>query len=235
MMKPGQVYLEPFVGAAHVLSSVRTTKRYASDSNPYLIAMYKALQNGWEPPDHISEEFYQKLRITTGKQKQDGPAIPLDENPYPLELLGFAGHACAFGGKWFDGYARDPRKPGFNFAIKGKRSLARQLQYIRDVKFRCCSYDEWEPKNAMVYCDPPYEATTQPYFSKSFDSDKFWDTMRKWSENNIVIISEYSAPDDFEMIASIPTKSKMECVKLDLNRRENIYSKTKYDPFNGIF
>ena len=33
-----------------------------------------------------------------------------------------------------------------------------------------------------------------------FDSDKFWKIMRKWSEDNIVVVSEYKAPKDFKMI-----------------------------------
>jgi hypothetical protein len=30
-----------------------------------------------------------------------------------------------------------------------------------------------------------------------FDSDLFWETMRLWSTNNLVIVSELSAPEDF--------------------------------------
>lgn len=242
MMRPGQIYLEPFVGAAWIVSNMKVAKRYASDTNPYLIAMYKALQKGWEPPDVVSEELYVDLRKCTGKQKQDGPQVPLEDTPdflgdgNQLALIGFAGHACSFAGIWFGSYARNPKQEGFNFAEKGKNSLRKLLPYIRDVKFRCCSYDEWTPKNAMVYCDPPYEATHQPYFSKVFDSDHFWETMRKWSENNIVVISEYNAPDDFPVIASLPTRTKVDCkTEADARREEKIFSKTKYDPFQGLF
>ena len=256
MMTKNQRYLEPFVGAGWIVSSMKAKRRYASDTNPYLIAMYKALQDGWLPPTKISEELYVKLRKCTGKQKQDGPQIPLDETPDFLEdgyqnaLIGFAGCACSFAGIWFGSYARNPKAKkseketdGFSFAEKGRNSLERMVPLIRDmntgkptVKFKCCSYDEWNPKNALVYCDPPYAATNQPYFSKVFDSDKFWETMRKWSENNTVVISEYSAPDDFPVIASIPTKTRVDCkTAADANRAEKIFSKTKYDPFGGIF
>ena len=250
MMKKGQTYLEPFVGAAWIVSNMNVKKRFASDTNPYLIALYKALQEGWMPPADVGEELYVKLRKCTGKQKQDGPQIPLDETPdflgdgYQLALIGFAGCACSFAGIWYGSYARDPKHPGMNFAEKGRKTLHDLRPFISEnkkhdilpVKFRCCSYDEWNPKNAIIYCDPPYNATNQPYFSKVFDTDKFWDTMRKWSENNIVVISEYSAPDDFHVIASLPTKTKIDCkTAADARRSEKIFSKTPYDPFHGVF
>ena len=30
-----------------------------------------------------------------------------------------------------------------------------------------------------------------------FDNDEFWDIMRKWSKNNLVVVSETDAPEDF--------------------------------------
>ena len=256
IMRPGQVYLEPFVGAAWILTGMKVKRRFASDTNPYLIELYKALadkKNPWIPPDDIPEDVYVELRKCTGKQKQDGDQIPLDEtadhlrsvgieNDNHLALIGFAGCACSFAGIWYGSYARDPKhasgrnKNGINFAEKGKSSLLKLVDKLWDVKFKCCSYDEWNPKNALVYCDPPYTSTNQPYFSKVFDSDKFWDTMRKWSKNNIVVVSEYTAPDDFPMIASIPTRTKIDCkTEADAQRQEKIFSKTKYDPFKGAF
>ena len=242
MMKKDQEYIEPFCGACWIVSNMTNSDRKASDTNPYLIALYKALQEGWIPPTKITEEFYKDLRQCTGKQKQDGPQIPLDETPdflgdgYQNALVGFAGCACSFAGIWYGSYARDPRHPGMNFADKGQKTLLRMKILIQDVEFSCRSYDEWEPEGAMVYCDPPYNATNQPYFSKVFDSDKFWETMRRWSKNNTVLISEYDAPDDFPVIASLPTKTKIDCkTAADARREEKIFSFTKYDPFGGLF
>lgn len=36
--------------------------------------------------------------------------------------------------------------------------------------------------------------------SKDFDHDKFWEWVRKMSVNNIVIVSELEAPNDFKCI-----------------------------------
>lgn len=41
---------------------------------------------------------------------------------------------------------------------------------------------------------------TTSYSTGNFDHDKFWNIMRKWSKNNVVIISEFRAPKDFKCI-----------------------------------
>ena len=51
---------------------------------------------------------------------------------------------------------------------------------------------------SVVYCDPPYQNTTQ--YGEKFDSDEFWEYMRKISINNTVFISEQEAPEDFACI-----------------------------------
>jgi DNA adenine methylase len=35
-----------------------------------------------------------------------------------------------------------------------------------------------------------------------FDSNNFWDTVRKWSKNNLVFVSEEKAPSDFVAVWS---------------------------------
>ena len=56
----------------------------------------------------------------------------------------------------------------------------------------------------LIYCDPPYKNSkagslyrTKSKKYDSFDNKEFWDTMRKWSKNNHVFISELEAPSDF--------------------------------------
>ena len=47
-----------------------------------------------------------------------------------------------------------------------------------------------------------------------FNHDEFWDIMRKWSKDNTVLISEYSAPEDFEIVWE-------KQVKLDIRDKNN--------------
>lgn len=161
--------------------------RVASDSNHALITMYRALQDGWLPPDDVSEDLYAEY-----KAKQD-PSDP---------LTAFIGIGCSFGGKWFGGYAR---QKGYNFAAGGRRALQKQLPSIMGVRFLAQDYKDWYPSDKLIYCDPPYENTTG--YKDKFNHVEFWDVMREWSKNNTVVISEYNAPEDFRCVVEIPTKT----------------------------
>jgi DNA adenine methylase len=176
---PNQVYLEPFVGGGWILQEM-SGERIGSDGNIVLIEMYKALQNGWIPPNEVSEELYRKYLIKKH--------LPDNYDP----LTAFIGFGCSFGGKWYGGYAR-PR----NYALECKSTLLKQLPLIKDVLFKGCDFTSHTPNNQLVYCDPPYQNTTSYGAFKGFDHDKFWDVMREWSLTNTVVISEYKAPSDF--------------------------------------
>lgn len=179
-----QLYIEPFVGAAWVLQEM-DGERQASDVNPYLIAMYKALQSGWVPPDDVDEDFYRWAK---------------DENGgCPDYLRGFVGFACSWGGKWFAGYARDP-KSDRNYARNARNSLLKKLPKIRGASFSCQSFDYLDPSGSVVYCDPPYENTTAYGFRPDFNFTHFWDVMRSWSLHNSVFISGYDCPSDFSVV-----------------------------------
>ena len=65
-----------------------------------------------------------------------------------------------------------------------------------DVKFFNKDYKEMkEVKNTLIYCDIPYENTTD--YNSEFNHHDFWEWARNMSKNNIVVISELQAPNDF--------------------------------------
>lgn len=76
-------------------------------------------------------------------------------------------------------------------------NIKNQLPRLCNVHFNCADYRECAPSGAVIYCDPPYADEKQYANSKAFDYAEFWDIMRKWSENNFVLISEMNAPEDF--------------------------------------
>jgi DNA adenine methylase len=188
-VRDGRDYLEPFVGSASVLQEMSGT-RTASDSNGALITMYRALQEGWTPPDDITEEMYAHYR--KGQDEND-------------PLTAFIGIGCSFGGKWFGGYARGGIKR--NYAGEAKSSLIKLIPFIKGVHFNACLYSDYTPENMLIYCDPPYEGTTG--YGDIFDSLSFWNVMRKWSENNTVVISEFKAPADFKCVLSIGSRTSI--------------------------
>lgn len=68
------------------------------------------------------------------------------------------------------------------------------------MRFVCADYRRFKPRGGVVYCDPPYAATTGYDGTGGFDHAEFWQRMREWSKNSVVLISEQQAPDDFKCI-----------------------------------
>lgn len=57
----------------------------------------------------------------------------------------------------------------------------------------------------IIFCDPSYQKQSHYYTEdgkhiESFDHNKFWSWCRRMSENNIIFLSEYNSPKDFEKI-----------------------------------
>lgn len=85
-----------------------------------------------------------------------------------------------------------------------------QLQQLERLQLYSKSYHEVNiPKDAIVYCDPPYRDTAE-YKEGGFNHDKFWKWARDISKTNKIYISEYKAPDDFVVIRSWPQKSTLQ-------------------------
>ena len=163
-----------------------------NDNHKYLIALYQALQNGYDPPAYITEDEYKRVRSNLDK-----------ETP---EYVGFVGFGSSFGGKWFGGYGKS-QKPNGEIrwhSEETKRALERDMKYLQNVKFTCLDYHDVPiPKHSVVYADPPY-ANTTTYQGQKFNTDEFWEYMREISKDNQVYISELTAPDDFECIWEKP-------------------------------
>lgn len=88
-----------------------------------------------------------------------------------------------------------------------------------DVEFEWADYKTLSFSDCLIYCDPPYKNTTKFTGTPEFDTDEFWEVMRKWSKNNDVYISEYETPNDFECVLEIPTKTDIRNNKNQLDKR----------------
>lgn len=209
-------YIEPFVGGCNLIEAIPPlVPRYAYDINPNLIALFKALQYGWIPPDTVSEDKYRRAR----------------ENIYNPELTAFISICCSYSGKEWGGFARGNDNKGRprNYALEQKKHLLKQVELIRDVHFECKDYRELDPKNSCLYLDPPYENTTE--YKYKFNHEEYWDWVRHVSKSNIVFCSEYKSPSDFiciwehvGMTSSLDrdTGSKRSVEKLFVHRDSNI-------------
>lgn len=188
-------WIEPFVGGANMIAKVPRffSGIYGADINPYVIAMFQAVQKGWVPPDSVSEEEYQRL-------KTNSEHFIEDEAP----LRGFVGIGCSYSGKWFGGYARGNANNGQprNYCLESKKNLLKQKPNIIDVKFICSDYRALTvPINGLsiIYCDPPYENTTK--YLHSIQHKDFWDWCEAQSQRgHKVFVSEYQAPEGWRCI-----------------------------------
>jgi DNA adenine methylase len=209
-------YIEPFCGSLGVFKNM-TNKGYkkyiASDFQPDLIEMWKNIQNNsLKIPNEISEETYNKLK------KEDSPNA----------LKAVAGFGLSFGGKFFAGYAQKwAGNSGRNFLQEFKNSIEKIKPAItnKNVHFYNKSYTQLHPSNMLIYCDPPYKST-EGYSTGDFDHKVFWETMRKWSKNNYVFISEESAPSDFIVV----WKRKK---RRTLDKQNRFYSYEKLYAYSG--
>ncbi|MDN3491412.1 DNA adenine methylase [Winogradskyella bathintestinalis] len=182
--KPNQIYLEPFAGGMNMIESVEGF-RIANDQHEELMAMWQALiYENWDPPQLVSEQEYKKIKY--------------NQEDYPKHLVGYVGFN-SFGGKWFAGYRRD-KEGKRDYWGEHYRNISKQVPKLEGVVLSCKSYLDLNiSKNSIIYCDPPYAATTK--YRNSFKHDEFWDWCRKQSNaGHQIFISEYNAPKDFKCI-----------------------------------
>lgn len=172
-----------------MIDKIRCENRIGNDIHKELIAMWKALQSGWVPPSHISEEEYIDVRD--------------NRNKYPDYYVGYVGFHATFGAKYFQGYARgfkDDKVTPRDYSNEEYRNIMKQVPKIQDVKFVCGDYKNNEYSNisdAVVYCDPPYDKTTKFASQKPLKNKDFWGWCRALSKTNFLFVSEYHAPPDF--------------------------------------
>lgn len=182
--RPGQWVWDPFCGGLSMSVALRAKGPvWSTDACAPLIALYRAVRDGWVPPDALSREEYHAAR-----------QLP---NSDPLKA--FAGFGCSYGGKWFGGYESDAngtRNRGgmpSNYALSAKRRLTKD---VAGSVFACVDFLEVRPRpiNAVLYLDPPYAGATEYAAARGFDTAVFVRAVRAWSEYAPVFVSEYDFP-----------------------------------------
>ena len=204
-------YIEPFVGGANVIDDIQCQNRVGGDLHDKLIALLKHVRDGGELPLEVPKSLYDDVRSNK------------DTGKYEDWYVGAIGFLASYNGRYFDGgYAKSGVSNGKvrNYYDEAKRNLVEQAPKLEKVQFLNCHYTSFsDVKNCLIYCDIPYKDTKQYSTSKNFNHDQFWSWVRDMSENNIVIVSELQAPDDFECIWEQPVlrsiKSKDKSVAIE--------------------
>lgn len=212
-------YLEPFVGGANVIDKIDCKVRVGMDIHEYLVPLLVALRDGWIPPQNITEDEYKSI-----KNNKEG---------YPKELVGYVGFQLSYGAKWFGGYRRD--KIGKrNYSLEAYNNTIKQIELLKGIEFYKGSFLSIpleEVSGYVIYCDPPYKNTTS-YATSNFPYDEFYKWCETASKNNVVLISEYSMPENkFECIWEKSHKTLINSTKKkddgDNDRTERLFICTK--------
>lgn len=96
-----------------------------------------------------------------------------------------------------------------NYYDEAKRNLEAQIPFLRDVKWSCMDYREYDDIfDSLIYCDIPYKNTTD--YGTEFDHDKFWSWAGEKSKHNIVLVSEEQAPDTWNIVWQQEIKRTMD-------------------------
>ena len=185
-------YCEPFCGmlgvynhATNLFGEKITYK--AGDLNRSVISMWKSAQKGWVPPTkRLPKDEYMALKLSP-----------------PSALKGFVGHSHSFRALFFGSYFTHPDSK----ILHNSRRVHEMAQKMKKVRFRAGDYNQYTNlAGYAIYCDPPYQDTQQRYYKNEgrenvgFVSSEFWDWCRQMSNDNVVFVSEYSAPKDFKKI-----------------------------------
>ena len=177
-------WVEPFVGGGGMIDKVPATfRRIGADLNPHTIAAMLGIRDFVDQfPTEVTKEYYNQIK---------------SDKPHPI--TSWIRFHCSFGGKFNNGYASNSR--GVNYAMEGRKNLIKQSKNIQSVEFICCSYEALSSvTNSLIYCDSPYQGTTG-YKTGQFNHEEFFDWCRLMkSKGNVVFVSEYNAPNDFELV-----------------------------------
>jgi DNA adenine methylase len=192
-------YHEPFLGGANVFAKLAPhfNNIYASDLHPDVILLYRAIVDGWCPPDNVSRELWYELKESS-----------------PSALRGFVGFNYSFGGRFFSSYS--PNKGAHDFSRAAKNFFNKTRPLFQRAIIQNNPYTHCVPKSSsVVYCDPPYKNVHG--YGETFDHGHFWKIMQAWSIFGVhVFVSEYQAPAGWFPIWEL---SKYCGMSADVNKR----------------
>jgi len=186
--KPGQWWVEPFVGGGNVIDKV-TGNRLGADIDPHAIEALKFIRDHPERVPKNNSEYNEEMY---NDAKKRGGLDPLDC---------FARFSYAFGGVFRAGWRRDPGGRR-DYVREAADNAVRQSKNLQGVDLVCASYERLDiPDNSIVYCDIPYKGKEGYKSAGAFDHSAFFQWCReKVREGHTVFVSEYDAPNDFHPV-----------------------------------
>lgn len=183
-------FIDCFCGGANIVDKISCKNKIAYDIHPQLIALLNfAKEHPDELPERITEEEYNLV-----KDNMDN---------YDDWYVGLVGFCSSFGAKYFGGYARNYKGDNSgDWSASAINALKNQSPNLRDITFTQMDFRDIDInniRNYVIYCDIPYKDATK-YKTSDFPYEEFYEFARNLSKDNVVLVSEYSMPDDFDVI-----------------------------------
>lgn len=216
---PIKGYCEPFCGMLGVYRYIPDLFQNdfaniiykAGDINESVVKMWQEAQKGWKPPCVVTQSEFNFIKNQNGSSA----------------IKGYVGHQYCYGGQYFQGYS--PKYGKSDDSSKTSNNISNIATRLKQIEFKAGSYTEFSHlQGYIIYCDPPYQNTACRYYDddgkkRIFDTENFWQWCRKMAENNIVFVSSYCAPQDFQCVYS----SSHQLTGSSINTRkrtENLYT-----------
>lgn len=226
-----QYYVEPFGGGMGSFSQISAPNKIANDINPYVIAFWNSIKYDtftnkmWDFVSHLTKEQYDDVKhdyLTKG-------------NKYPMAIIGYVATSCSYGGAWFNGYAHTNLKRNENHIYEAYSGTIKQINNFVNIDnstFINMDYTQMSlPNNSFIYCDSPY-ADTKGYIN-DFDNNRFFQwASTQVSLGNIVLISEYQAPEDWICIYEKTRKNFMGTNNINTRTEKLFVHKSQLYLFN---
>lgn len=178
--------VEPMCGGLSVTYRLLGLDVEARDACMPLIALYRAMQQGWVPPAEVDRETWERYK-----------AAPDGSDP----MTAFVGFGCSRSGAWFSSFVADYKYTNRRVpaAVAARDSLLRKLAACERVTFVAGDYTD-APVRGVWYCDIPYADSLGYPAVGPFDHAYFWSHVAEVSQHVPVLVSERVAPEGFVVV-----------------------------------
>lgn len=210
-------FLDVCCGGANIVKNIKCDTRIAIDKNPYLIALWKELQDpNFKFPSFPTRDDWDRCK--DGFETRDW-------------YIGLVQIFTSYLARGFGGGYNQQEKQYWGRV----HTVQKDLPYIKDIDFRVDDFHKMlDFEGILIYVDPPYEGTKQYDISKNFPYIDFWDTIRQASEKNWVFVSEQNSPNDFIPVWTLETVRQLQGNITTCTENLFIYNKSlASDYYNG--
>ena len=216
-------YLEPMVGGANSIVEIECKKRIGIDIEPMVISLLKKAKTDVEWFNTLPE-------LPTKEHYND---VVKNADNYSLEyraaILYFGSYNNRANGGYYGGCATSKDGKFRNYFDEAKRNLIKQSPKLKDIELHCIDFIKLpteDIKNFVIYCDPPYRKSyykDKVYNKDGFNYDSYYEWCIKMSKDNVVLMSEYYMPEQFECIWETESKTTMDKTNNQQKRIEKLY------------